>query len=55
METVHQDPIHMTKADQPANYSLRVCLDGGFRRGREGKVYFSFLNYGHFLKIELTT
>jgi len=25
-----------------------VCLDGGFRRGREGRVYFSFLNYGHY-------
>jgi len=28
--------------------SLRVCLDGGFRRGREGRIYFSFLNYGHY-------
>jgi len=28
--------------------SLGVCLDGGFRRGREGRVYFSFLNYGHY-------
>jgi len=27
---------------------LRVCLDGGFRRGREGRVYLSFLNYGHY-------
>jgi len=25
----------------------KVCLDGEFRRGREGRVYFSFLNYGH--------
>jgi len=28
--------------------SLRVCLDEGFRRGREGRVYFSILNYGHY-------
>ena len=26
-------------------HSLRVCLDGGFRREREERVYFSFLNY----------
>jgi len=23
-----------------------VCLDGGFRRGREERIYISFLNYG---------
>jgi len=23
-------------------------LDGGLRRGREGRVYISFLNYGHY-------
>jgi len=25
-----------------------ACLDGGFRRKREGKVYFLFLNYEHY-------
>jgi len=25
-----------------------VCLDGGFRRRRKGRVYFSFLNYGDY-------
>jgi len=29
-------------------YLLRVCLDGGFRRGRERRTYFSFLNYGYY-------
>ena len=27
--------------------TLKVCLDEGFRRRREGRVHFSFLNYGH--------
>jgi len=26
-------------------------LDGGFRRGREGRADFSFLNYGHYKMI----
>jgi len=26
-------------------FLIRMCLDGGFRRGREGRVQFSFLNY----------
>ena len=36
---------------------IRVCLDGRFRRGREGNIYFSFLNYGYyemFFKLSLT-
>jgi len=28
--------------------SLRVYLDGKFRRRMKGNVYFSFLNYGHY-------
>jgi len=37
---------------------LGMCLDERFVRGREGKTYFSFLNYGHskmFLKIKIIT
>lgn len=26
---------------------FKVCLDGEFRREREKRVYFSFLNYEH--------
>jgi len=26
----------------------KMCLDGGFRRGKEGRVHFSFLNYRHY-------
>jgi len=29
-------------------FTLRVCLDGKFKRGREGRVHFLFLNYGHY-------
>jgi len=32
-------------------FTRRVCLDGGFKRGREGRAYFSFLNYGHYKMI----
>jgi len=27
---------------------LSMCLDGGFRREREVRVHFSFLNYRHY-------
>jgi len=28
-----------------------VCLDGGFKRGNDMKVYFSYLNYRHYKMI----
>jgi len=40
----------MCRSDYLLN-KLRVCLDGGFRRGREERAYFSFLNYGHYKMI----
>jgi len=35
----------------PLDNSFRVCLDGGFRRGRDVIVYSHFLNYGHYKMI----
>jgi len=48
---LHQVDAFTSQFAKPKSISLqnqRVCLDEGFRRGREGRVYFSFLNYGHY-------
>jgi len=41
-------PVVFVDIPEDMHNSLRVCLDGGFKMGREGRVYILFLNYGHY-------
>jgi len=49
----YEDTIPLIHCREPkiSGSVLRVYLNGGFRRGRERRVYFSFLNYRHYKMI----